>query len=276
MALLRPLWPMGPDDRDDVQQVRVRRDSMTKSQTSVYLRDEQIEAIADLARESQQRDDLPDLSKSEVHRRLLDAGIETDPQLSELIPDHREILYQRERFIDGEVKLQRLRTGFEGRCKRTTKTRFKQGIRPDELDRLGEGLKRDATILWPDDDDRRGEAIDYVDRLIDACRDAIETSDFDPLDPDTIFGSFETVAEAVEREDADDSGVIEALRSEIRDRIDRAGDLNALADALAKQYDLDRDVVRDEIDQISRDRDDSPITVAGSPPPLSEIETQND
>lgn len=251
---------------------------MTKSQTSVYLRDEQIEMISTLSRESRDREDVPELSKSEVHRRLLDAGIESDPELADLIPEHRRILHQRERFIDGEVKLQRLRTGFEGRCKQTILKRFKQGIRVDELDRLRTGLKQDAVILWPDDEDRRTEAMAYVDAWIDATKDAIETSSYDPLDPDTVLQQIGSIEREIEQQEREDSGDLDRVRAEIRERLGKVGSTDALADALSKLFDVDRDLVEDEIEQIRDEMDvgPKPISVSGSAPDPTEIEQQTD
>jgi len=221
---------------------------VTKQTTSVYVEESTLDLIEEIATESKQREDVPEMSKSEVHRELLNAGIEESGELTELVDETTAILHQRERYIEKDAKLSSLRTGFEARCQQHMKKRFEAGIRTEDIDNFCRGLKRDAEILWPEDDERRAEAKDYVDRLAEAAKAANEATDFDALDPAEAFARYGTVAEEVNAAAAHEHReeiVAEAAKRFDKGATDPMGVARAIADELAIDVDAVADVIED-------------------------------
>lgn len=171
-------------------------------QTTLHIPEEMYSLIGDLEDETVTTDDVPKMSRAEVMRSLLRYAVE-NADLAALIPEHRRVLYQRERFKEGEAKLRNLRTGFETRVKRHFTRRFKNGYSADQLAEFAINMRTEAEILFPDDDDRRKECISYVEAVTQQATTAVEESEFDPLDPEEMFAGFSGVQEAREGGDGD-------------------------------------------------------------------------
>lgn len=238
---------------------------MSKTRTSLYVAEETHELVSEMAAESRDRDEMPNLSQSQIYRRLIQSGIQESEGLLDMVPEERRILHQREQHIGGEARLSSLRVGFEARVRQHLKRRFEAGIRPDQIDVFAAGLKEDARILWPDDEERREQAIGYVDDAAEEMREAIEATDYDPLDPDEIFGGYSTVesaaAETAAVEMSDDRR--EEIAAAIRDRLDGPErSPEAVIRAVARTYGIDPETV----DRIAReDVQTDPEPPTGSP-----------
>ena len=256
---------------------------MSKKRTSLYLREEQIEAAKEIARNAHPEDG-DELSQSEVLRKAIDVGLR-ESELSDYVDEHTRILLNRERFIDREVKVQKLRMGFPGRVRYHLKNQFEAGLRVEDLPAFAANLKRDATILWPDDPDRVEREHEYVDRWIDTARAAIEASDFSPLDPAQVFGAYASIAEAVEDTEAREQ--LPAIVAELRERLetnpgggprnpDPMRDPDAVIDVISKDRDVDPDAVREAIEEIT-DKPIRRLTTEDIPdvPELEEIGGEN-
>lgn len=257
---------------------------MSKKRTSLYLREEQIEAAKEIAR-SAHPDAGDELSQSEVLRKAIDVGIR-ESDLSDYVDEHRRILMERERFIDREVKVQKLRMGFPGRVRYHIKNQFESGLRAADLEAFAVNLKRDATILWPDDPQRVAEEHEYVDRWIDTARAAIEASGYSPLDPAQVFGAYSTVADAVEEGEA--RSALPELIEELRERMDpdpdggprspaQMRDPEALIEVIAEERGIDSDAAVEAVEEIA-DKPIRRVALEDIPevPDLSEIDADGE
>ena len=237
--------------------------------TTVVLPDGLEDAIETLVRESYKREDVPDMSQSEVIRQLLTAGTEHS-DLFDLIPEHELVAYRRQE-IKQENKLRDWRAGFRTRVKRQFTRRFKNGYRPEELAEFSIGMRDEARILWHDDDDeehveKRREAIDYIDQVVDEARRSYEQSTHDPLDPEELFSSFSGVRNGETSEEIEEI----ALEDEVRRIINRIKlsqesggkdlmpskigiDPEGITRRLANEHDLERDLVRQVVDEVLED-----------------------
>jgi len=215
-------------------------------------------AVEEIAAESSRTEGVPDLSQSEAIRRLLEVGLEETDDLSELVSDETRILLARQSFKETEGKVRNLRTGFETRVKRTFKQRFENGYSPEQLREFGLNLREEARILWPDwflstleESEaaemraRRRECIEYVDRVVEAAVEAVETSDRDPLDPDAIFNRYEGVEDGRQRQAVEDQ--LDEVEQDARDlaRTASSPDPDALATTLAKRHGVGRSVAEE-------------------------------
>jgi hypothetical protein len=212
------------------------------------LRDSQVQAVEDLSRESKTREDVPDLSKSEVARRLLDHGLEEDPVVEDLVSKSTRVKLREERYMADEGDLVNKRTGFETQVKRHFKKRFENGYRPEQLEAWAANMRAKAHAYWPEDfeednQERREQALAYVDALLEEAKQAADASDYDPLDPSEVFSGYSGVEDGRGREDFEE--VVEDARKRLRGG---AKDEDALAVALAKEHGVTEDLAREAVD----------------------------
>jgi len=216
--------------------------------TSVHLRDGQDQAIEDIVRESVVREDVPDLSRSKVLRQLIDTGLEKD-DLADLVSEPAIVKHRKETFTEREGWLRNQRTGYETQVKRHFKNRFENGFRPEQLEEWAENMRRLAFDLWPPDvggdyQDRREEALAYVDAQLEAAKEAADASDFDPLDPQKTYSGYSGVENGRSRDR------LEAVVEDASNRLQRGrDDEDALAVALAKEHGVSEDLAREAVDR---------------------------
>ena len=213
-----------------------------------YLEDSQTQAIEDLSEESKRREDVPDLSKSEAARRLLDHGLDDDPLVEDLVSEATRVKLREERYMADEGDLVNKRTGFETQVKRHFKKRFENGYRPEQLEAWAVNMRAKARAYWPEDfeedyQERREAALSYVDALLEEAKEAADASEYDPLDPSEVFGGYQGVEDGRGREEFD--AVLEDARRRLR-----GGERNEddLARALAKKHGVTESLAREAID----------------------------
>jgi len=156
---------------------------MTKTRRTLYVDEQMDRAIARMSQETARREDIETRSESQIYRDLLRQSFENSDEIDDLLDKADLILQRREQYIEREARLNSLRVGFEARVRQHLKARFEEGIREEQVETFAAGLKEDARILWPDDEERRKEAIEYVEQASRAMRDAMSQTDYDPLDP---------------------------------------------------------------------------------------------
>ena len=215
---------------------------------SFHIRNSHVQAIEDLSRESKAREDVPDLSKSEVARRLFDHGLEEEPLVEDLVSESTRVKLREERYMADEGDLINKRTGFETQVKRHFKKRFENGYRPAQLEEWAANMRAKAWAYWPEDigedySDRREEALAYVDALLEEAKEAADASDYDPLDPSEVFSGYSGVEDGRGREDFE--AVVEDARNRLRGG---AKDEDALAVALAKEHGVTEGLAREAVD----------------------------
>lgn len=221
---------------------------------SFCLREGQIQAIDDISRHSQVTEDVPDLSKSEVARKLLDAALDDEPDVMDLVTESTVVQLREERYMTDEGDLVNKRTGFETQVKRHFKTRFENGYRPAQLEDFAANMRAKARAYWPEDvgDDygeRRSEALAYIDALLEEAKAAADASDYDPLDPSEVFDGYAGVENGRSREGFED------VVTDARGRLDGAGtadatgatDEDALVRALSNQHDVSEELAREAL-----------------------------
>jgi hypothetical protein len=227
---------------------------------SVHLTDQQAKAISDIRRESVSSDSHPELSESEVIRQLIDHGL-AESELSDLVGEAELIKYRRKRFRESEGWLTNMRAGFRKRVADQFKNRFEGGWNPDELGQFAKNMKRDARMLWPDQEHERErqEHIEYVQRVVEAAVEATEVSDVDPLDPDSLFSEHAGVRDGSQRQtvqESRDSDRFESLVEAAANRLDRLRenhgtnpDMDALADSIAREFDVEIEVATEAVSE---------------------------
>lgn len=223
-------------------------------QTSVYLEDGQHQVVKQIANESTKREDVPDLSFSEVMRELLADALEERPDLKELVGEGTMIKYQKERFLGDEGYARNQRTGFETQVKRHFKNRFENGVRPEQLEEWAENMRQQAYILWPPQEDdsyheRREEALEYVDAILEESKKATAATSYDPLDPSQVFAGYEGVEDGKAREEAEDLEGTLVGEAEKRLRGAVAADPNAIADSLSKKYGVPEELAEEAVQE---------------------------
>lgn len=215
--------------------------------------------------------EVPVLSRSQVLRQFLRAGGEQfvegevdvydvqdqeflvdGPTLREQIPEHEIILHRREQFKEGEAQLRNLRIGFKQRWKNHFLKRFEGGFDADELRQFGQNARKDARILFPDDEheEKRQELISWIDAVVENAAQAAEQSDWDPLDPEEMFTHHEGVERGAELERVD----LDELLSDAQARISRnySPDTSSMIDSLAKEYGISDDLAEQAV-QVAMD-----------------------
>jgi hypothetical protein len=225
---------------------------MTKTRRTLFV-DQQIDrAVEQMSAETARREDIEERSESQIYRDLLRQAFEQSEEVDDLLDKTDLILQRREQYIEREARLNSLRVGFEARVRKHLKDRFEDGIREEQVETFAEGLKEDARILWPDNEERRREAIRYVEQAARAMVDAMRTTDYDPLDPADVFGSYETVEESIERSEAVERE--REIESEIQRRRQRAANdgrhlsESALITAVSNQTGVSERAVREVLD----------------------------
>jgi len=188
-------------------------------------------------------------SKSEVARNLLTTGLEQEPE--DVIPEHDLIAYKRDE-IKRENRVKDWRGGFETRVKQEFTRRFKNGYKPEDLAAFADGYRQEAHLLWPEDDERRNDALAYIDAMLEEARKAMETSEYEPLDPETAFSSFSGVEDGTARESVDDD-VFQAIVQDARSRLSDPtksvkADDPGFVKALSKAHSVPEQVAQDAVD----------------------------
>lgn len=219
--------------------------------TSVVISEELDRSLDQLERETAKRADVDSLTRSDLMRRLLRAGLE-ETDLGDLLAEERRIALMREQFVEEEAKVNNWRTGFETRVKDKFKARFENGYQPEQLDRFAENMIREAEIIWPDAEwaeedytERREEAIEYVHAVREEAMKAAEQSDWDPLDPERIFDGYEGVERGGSREDVDFDALVDDAKDSLRGGI---GDHDALATMLSNTQDVPQSLAEEAVD----------------------------
>jgi len=217
--------------------------------TNIYLRDDQKQVIEDIARESVVSEETPELSQSEAIRRLIDVGLEhCDDDLSALVSTAARIDHIEQRFMDEEGEARNKRTGFETQVKRHFKKRFENGYRPEQLEEWAENMRAKARASWHpslegDHEERRQQALEYVDALTQEAVEASDASEYDPLDPETVFSGYTGVEDGESREVF--GKVVEDAKRRLRTT--NATDTDAVATVLANKHDVTTDVAREAV-----------------------------
>jgi len=262
-------------------------------------------AVQEISRQTAAEKGIPHLTNASVYRRLVEVGLrqvldgevslgdllgvaeeaDDDPlaavsdaahgaetDLRELIDVYERILFERERYVEGEAQVRNLITGFEKRVRDHFRSRFEGGMRPDQLRKFAVNMRTDADLLLPDDlaheegstfgteeevRARRRECKDYVDALLSAALDAMAQSDRDPLDPEEVFAHHQGVEEGRES-DVVDAHAVE-IATEVADRLDRVGGTanpDDLVRSVAKKYGVGEAQVWDLVRSIRGDGGD--------------------
>lgn len=251
--------------------------------TTMYVRPEWREAADEISSETSRRTELPEMTRSEVFRHVFAAGWraltdgEADPEtdgadalaaldLENVVSESTRVRLRREAFLDDEGWLTNMRAGFRARVADQFRSRFRQGWNPDELEAFAENMRREAYLVWPEDlgedySDDREAALEYVDELVAAAREAWETTDVRPLDPEEVFSHFSGVESGERREAAP----YEVLVDESKRRLKAGRVERDLVRSLANQYDTTEEVAREAVDEARDELDDDEI----SPPSRS-------
>lgn len=232
--------------------------------TTLRYCEELQQAISDMVRQSEQTDEVPTMNQSDVLRKLLWEGLETCDELADLVDPSTAVLLERERFLERAAKVNNLRTGFETRVKDNFTRRFKNGYQPEQLAKFAANMREEARILWSDtaieleaenEEEaqemraRRRECIDYVDAVVDNAIEAVEQSDADPLDPDTMFDSFSLVEQGKDRELAQERGAdLEREARRVLEAVETI-DVDAVATALAKEHGIGRSTAKESVQE---------------------------
>jgi hypothetical protein len=178
-------------------------------------------------------------SKSELVRSILHDHLEDgDHEL----PDHLETELERERAKRrNSVEWQRVywRSNVAERFKRA----FKQGdldgdvLGENAIETIRDSYVEDAEIMF--DGEKRERAVQYVKALAEHARQATDESDFDRLDPETMFSKYGGVVSGSQREGTD----VEKVVAEARERTNgHLYDDEAVASALSKQFGITHDL----------------------------------
>lgn len=270
------------------------------STTLRYSEDLQ-QAFDDVLESMKYDEDLPELSQSELMREIFWTWLDDGGKFADLIEPETLILAERERHNKKGAKLVNLRSGFETRVKDMFKRRFENGYQPDQLLEFAANCREEARILWKDraieleaerDPEvgdveerieelraRRRECIDYVDQVVDAAIEAVETSDRDPLDPEQIFASYEGVEDGAAREQLEESqtGLEAEARTMIR-RIDarRSVDVDAISTVLAKQHGVGRQAVVEVVRDVTAEVRGGPGADGGPEPEPDDDQDRSD
>jgi len=257
---------------------------------STHLRDGQDKILTELRTASAAREDLPEVRESELIRKLLDLGIEDvaqssteefaewlgserpDPEeipLSDLMDESALAKWRHNRFKDMDGWLVNQRSGFRTQVASHFKKRFKNGYDEEELAEFSENMRKKAHYLWPGEEyeEDREDALSYVSAVLRSAQASVRVSDRDPLDPETLFASFEGVEESRDRdvrEQVRSSGLMDSMISEVEDRIERLRDNpgaqvseDALAAALSSEFGVSRDIASEAVRDVTRPEGDA-------------------
>lgn len=120
------------------------------------------------------------------------ASLTTEGVSVEDVLDDRTLMKYRREEVKNDNWVPDIRGGFETRVEQELMKRWKNGYRGDDLASVAQGFIREARVIWPDDDhdDRRGDAIRYVEETVDTLRAARDESEHDPLDVEEAVSHF--------------------------------------------------------------------------------------
>jgi hypothetical protein len=217
--------------------------------TTVHLTDAQEQALDAVTDET-------DLSQSEAMRRLINEGLDATDDWSELIPEHVRIGRERERVKEA-ARLTDWREGFEGRCKKALLARWKNGYTADGLEDKAEDYVAEASVLWPDDEERTREAIQYVEATVEALKDRAEDTAHDPLDVEADLAAFEGVqeAEASEAVEELDEETMEQLVRRAYDRLKNSpATPEMVVDGLSRAFDVPEEAAERAVEKAQEAR----------------------
>lgn len=215
--------------------------------TSVHLHPSQYQVLKEYSESTKFRDDVPEMSKSEIHREAVDFFIQHHDDVQEVVSEPKVVKYREERFKENEGWLRNQRTGFETQVQRHFKNRFENGYTPEQLEEWAENMHQRADNLWPrewgdDYTERRGEAHQFVDAQMEAAMEAAEDSEFDPLDPEEVYSNYGGVEDGQSKDNLDREAVIEDINRRMQAG---ASDPDALVMAVSKEWAISENVARD-------------------------------
>jgi hypothetical protein len=224
--------------------------------TSVHLREGQTKAISEMRKESIGSEEYPELSESEIIRRLVDSGLKHSG-LSDLVGEATQIRHKRERYKENQGWINNMRGGFRARIAQEFKQRFKAGWSPEELRKFEENMVQDAYILWPgrEHEQAREDKIRYVEEVAETTILAVETSDMNPLDPETLYDQFTGVEEGEKRETVETTRESETFEQVVEDALERIDATvttrsdAALCDALSNIHNVEQTVAEEAIEE---------------------------
>jgi hypothetical protein len=231
---------------------------------SVYVREDQKRVIEDYSEATEERDDLPDLSQSQVWREMVDFWIDENPEVEELVKESTVVEYREQKYMEEEGGLINKRSGFETQVADNFERRFENGYRPEQLEEFAQNMRAKAWAYWPPDkgedySDRREQALAYVDAQVEHAKKASEVSDYDPLDPETFYSKYTGVEEGESRSRVEKTDSDEEIRESIEDRFyraDRKGnnlDEDALALAISNKHGISEDHASELIEEIAQE-----------------------
>jgi len=193
------------------------------------------EALGEVASEAR-------TSKSEVIREhLRSAVLEGEAE----IPEHLRIQLRRQ-----ELKAKNSHTWQKVYFRSNVADRFRRAFEQGDLEgEMGEKAIEDIREMYVEDaetlfsdDDREQAAKEYVNALAEHAKEASDTSEFNPNDPEEMW-SYGGVEDGRSREDFEQ--VVEDAHLRLRSG---AQDEDALADALAKEHGVTEDLAREAVD----------------------------
>ena len=215
--------------------------------TSVCLREAQVDAIDELTGETKRTPEVPEMSKSDVIRHLIDKGLEECEDLRELLSEGTIVHYREEQYAGkgGDGWLRNQRTGFETQVKRFFDQRFENGYTPQQLEEAAENMHQKAEHYWPRDtptdySERRQEAHEYVEKVKEATKEASNDSDYDPLEPD--YSEYGGVEDGQSKQSLDREAVIEDIKRRMQAG---ASDPDALVTAVSNEWGISENVALD-------------------------------
>jgi hypothetical protein len=225
---------------------------------SFCLRESQIEAIEQYEREAKMSEDMPDLSKSGVVRKIFDKGLEHTEGVEDFVSKSTRVKLREERYMEEEGDLINKRTGFETQVKRHFKKRFENGFRPAQLEDWAENMRAKARSYWPpdfdeDNEERRKEALAYVEALLEHAKQASDASDYDPLEPSEVFDSYAGVEDGRAKEDFET--VVEDAERRLRNQ--HIANRDDLKTALSNEHDVTEEVAAEAIDDAETRNNDA-------------------
>jgi hypothetical protein len=213
-------------------------------QTSVYLRDGQMEAVEAVVSET-------DLSKSETIRRLVAEGLDSVDGWDDLIPEHVQIKQDRE-AVKAENRVNDWRGGFEGRVKDALVRRWKNGYAPDELADVASGYVEEARVLWPNDEQRQAEAVAYVREAVDQIAEAHDEAEVDPLDVESAVAAFDGMSQSQREqavEEVDEDKMEELVRVAYQRLKDSRATSGMVVDGLSRKFEVQEEVAEEAVER---------------------------
>lgn len=207
--------------------------------------DEALEQVAHEAR----------TSKSEIVRRYITDALEDE---DDAIPDHLQTEVKRER-LKRQNRLTHQRIYFRSNVAERFEKAFKQGDLDGEMgDSAIEDLRdiyvEDAQVLF-EDDDRRENAVAFVEAVAEHAKDATDASEFDRLDPEEIFERYSGVEAGVARREMDR---LVDIADDILDQRLPDGQYilpSTAVDRLVEREDVPEDVAEEAVDRAQDRRD---------------------